>query len=459
MSIWAEQRLRILFVVGDEVAACALSADAEAAGFETQITGTATDALVATRAFSPDAVIVAHRLPAIDATELIGELSRVVPDLPVLVISDDENVRPKVAAMAAGAAHHLREPVGWPELETVAREAVIGRALSSDDADRAGLRERCGLGLGRLVGSSDAMRRVFREARRVAGARANVLIVGESGVGKGVLARTIHDLGPHRERPFVRLSCAKLTAALMATDRAGRPDLGRLERARGGTLFLDQIGDLPSAAQAVLSGVFQGENLEPSTRTPIAGDVRVIAATHRDLAHDVVRGKFREDLFYRLNVVRIDVPPLRERGGDVLLLAQSFSRRHGAHLGVVGLDEAARDKLVSHSWPGNVRELEDVIQRGLARCTSPVLRGEDLPELHTPPNVTIPGSTLRDIERHAILTTYEATGQSAKRTATMLGMSLRTVQYRLRDYGLGRGRGRPPKSKEGWERRDAADGN
>jgi two-component system response regulator HydG len=296
------------------------------------------------------------------------------------------------------------------------------------------------------------MQKVYRTARQVAPSRATVLITGESGTGKGELARAIHELSPRKSQPFVALHCAALAESLLESELFGhergaftgadKKRVGRFEQANGGTLFLDEIGDIPALTQVKLLRVLQERTFERvGGNEPIKVDVRLVAATNHDLAHEVSEGRFREDLYYRLNVVHIEMPPMRLRGSDVVLLAEHFLRRFARenHKRVEGVSESARSKIIAHRWPGNVRELENAIERAVVLTEGALIDSDDLPFDASPVihgAVRIPGATMAEIERFAIMSTLEATNGSSTRAAEILDISIRTIQYRIHEYGL-----------------------
>jgi two-component system, NtrC family, response regulator HydG len=296
------------------------------------------------------------------------------------------------------------------------------------------------------------MQKVYRVARQVAGARATMLITGESGTGKGELARAIHAKGPRAGASFVALHCAALAESLLESELFGHEKgsftgaekrrIGRFEQAHGGTLFLDEVGDIPASTQVKLLRVLQERTFERvGGNEQVSVDVRLIAATNRDLLADVQEHRFREDLYYRLNVVHLDMPPLRVRDTDVLLLANHFLRRFATDnkRKIEGFTDQARAKIVAHRWPGNVRELENAIERAVVLCEGPLIDEEHLPIDIAPVAkgaVRIPGATMAEVERYAILATLEATNGSTTRAAEMLDISVRTIQYRLHEYGL-----------------------
>ena len=314
------------------------------------------------------------------------------------------------------------------------------------------------------------MRRVYEQAARAALGLLSVLVLGETGVGKDVLARAIHRASPRAAKPFLAINCAALSESLLESELFGhekgaftgadRRRAGRFEQAHGGTLFLDEVGEIPASTQVKLLRVLQERAFERvGGNETIEADVRLIAATNRDLAEDVRQGRFREDLYYRLNVVHIEMPPLRLRGSDVLVLADHFLRRFAQEnkKRVEGFDDDARAKIVAHRWPGNVRELENAIERAVVLCEGSLIVGDDLPIDVAPApknSLRVPGATMAELERYAILTTLEATNGSTTKAAEMLDISVRTIQYRLHEYGLAgktasRPRGAMSESKDG----------
>jgi two-component system response regulator HydG len=400
----------------------------------------------------PDVVVTDLSMPGMNGIELLTKLREQDRDLPVIMATASSDVNAAVKAMRAGAEDYLTKPIDFDAL-TVAIERAIERRNLRVEAEnlRRQLRERDGEGLRGLIGTSPAMQKVYRVARQVAAAKATVLITGESGTGKGELAKAIHQLGPRSTGPFVALQCAALAESLLESELFGhergaftgadRRRVGRFELAHGGTLFLDEIGEIPAATQVKLLRVLQERTFERvGGNEPITIDVRLVAATNRDLAADVRDGRFREDLYYRLNVVHIEMPPLRLRGPDVVVLANHFLRKFAEenHKSVETFTDAARAKIIGHRWPGNVRELENAIERAVVLSEGNALREEDLPVDVAPlaqGAVRIPGATMGEIERFAILSTLEATNGSTTKAAEMLGVSVRTIQYRLNEYG------------------------
>ncbi|MBL8970059.1 MAG: sigma-54-dependent Fis family transcriptional regulator [Myxococcales bacterium] len=408
--------------------------------------------LRAAEEFAPDVVVTDLRMPQMDGMQLLTRLREQDRGVPVIVATAFGEVASAVAAMRAGADDYLMKPIDIDGLVLAIERAMERRSLRAEAENlRRQLRERDGSGLQGLLGTSPAMQKVYRVAQQVAGSRATVLLTGESGTGKGELARALHALSPRAHEPFVALHCAALAESLLESELFGhekgaftgadRKRMGRFEQAHRGTLFLDEVGEISPAIQVKLLRVLQERAFERvGGGETIKVDVRLVAATNRDLAKEVREGRFREDLYYRLNVVLIELPPLRLRGRDSLLLAEHFLRRFVAenHASIEGFSEAARAKLTRHTWPGNVRELENAIERAVVLCDGPQIEAEHLPfdsAADVQGGVRIPGSTMAEIEQHAILSTLDAAGGSTARAAEILDISVRTIQYRLHAYG------------------------
>jgi DNA-binding NtrC family response regulator len=359
-------------------------------------------------------------------------------------------VESALEAQRAGAEEYLTKPLNFDELLIVVDKVLANVALRRETAQlRKRVRDR--VAPGNMVGSSPPMQRVLEIIDQVAPSRATVLITGESGTGKELVANAIHQRSPRASGPFIKLHCAALAESLLESELFGhekgsftgattRKD-GRFSLADGGTLFLDEIGEISPALQVKLLRFLQEHEFERvgGTQT-IHVNVRVIAATNRDLKEEVARGRFREDLFYRLNVVNIETPPLRERRSDIPAIAKFFLDRYARDNEklVEGMSPQALELLVSYDWPGNVRELENAIERAVVLASGPVLDVRQLPPNVRPVSVTgappIPGATMAELERYAILETLKAAGGSTSKAAEMLGISTRTIQYRLHEY-------------------------
>jgi two-component system response regulator HydG len=470
-------KARIL-VVDDEPATCSgLEKILTGMNYEVALALDGAAALSQIATVAPEVVIADLRMPHLDGMGLLRELRAIDRELPVIMMTASGELTTAVEAMRHGAAEYLTKPVDM-ELLSLAVSRVLNERDLRRETDRLKrqLRRRDGDGLESLLGTSPIMQRLYRVARQVAPSKATVLITGESGTGKGELARTIHALSPRASMPLVSVHCAAIPETLLEAELFGhekgaftgaeRRRVGRFEQASGGTLFLDEIGEISPLMQVKLLKVLQERTVERiGSSEPIPIDVRLLAATNKDLSAETRQHRFREDLFYRLNVVSIEMPPLRLRGDDVLVLADHFLERFARDnlKDVHAFTDAARSKLVSHRWPGNVRELENTIERAVVLANGTKVDADDLPisEVVTNGQVRIPGSTLAEIERHAILTTLSSVNGSTSRAAEVLEMSVRTIQYRLASYGMNDRRARtrwsstPPSAARTDERHSA----
>ena len=444
---------RILVVDDEASARGGLEKLLRQAGYTVDTAKDGNEALAVAADHPPTVVVTDLKMPEMDGMTLLGKLRESDPDLPVIVATAFGDVSSAVAAMRAGAADYLTKPIDFDSLLISIERAQERRGLRVEAENlRRQLRERDAEGLQGLIGASPAMQKVYRVARQVASSRATVLVTGESGTGKGELARAIHALSPRAKAPFVSLHCAAVPETLLESEMFGHEKgsftgadkrrIGRFEQANGGTLFLDEIGEISPLVQTKLLRVLQERSFERvGGSDTISVDVRVLAATNRDLPTEVREGRFREDLFYRLNVVHLDMPPLRLRGSDVIVLANAFLRRFAEdnQKPVDDFSEEARTKILAHRWPGNVRELENAVERAVVLCEGSRVEADDLPfevaqQMRGP--IRVPGATMAEIERWAILATLEVTGGSTAKAAELLDISVRTIQYRLHEYGV-----------------------
>jgi two-component system response regulator HydG len=341
-----------------------------------------------------DVALFDIKMPQLSGLELLNAVKHRRPEVEVIIMTGHATVETALQAVKLGAYDYLTKP--FDDVELVARsvaKAVERKALFDRNRQlETQLRERVGGAADGLVGNSSAMREVTRMVEAVAYSAATVLITGESGTGKELVARALHSRSPRKSHPFVALNCGALTETLLESELFGhvkgsftgaqRDQKGLFDAADGGTIFLDEIGDIPPATQVRLLRVLQeGEFKRVGAADAIRVDVRVIAATHRDLPRLVKAGKFREDLFYRLNVINVQLPPLRDRVEDVPLLAHHFLRRYSERLGkrVKGLAQEAVELLCGYRWPGNVRELENAIERAVVMCRGDTITAADLP--------------------------------------------------------------------------------
>jgi len=447
-----ESRGRILVVDDEPSARLGLEKLLRHKGYRVRSEADGAAALQTSGEFAPDVVVTDLRMPKMDGLELLKKLREQDRDLPVIVATALGEVASAVSAMRAGADDYLTKPLEIDELILAIERAMERRSLRLEAANlRQLLHQRDGSGLQGMLGGSPAMQKIYEVTQQVAPSRATVLITGESGTGKGELARAIHALSPRAKGPLVTLHCAALAESLLESELFGhekgsftgaeRRRVGRFEQANGGTVFLDEIGEISPALQVKLLRVLQERAFERvGSGETVKLDVRLIAATNRDLAQAVREGKFREDLYYRLNVVHLEMPPLRLRGRDSLMLAEHFLRRfvEENHARIDGFTERARQKILAHRWPGNVRELENAIERAVVLCAGNMIDVEHFPFEEAPDvhgGVRIPGSTMAEIERHAILSTVDAVDGSTTRAAEILDLSVRTIQYRMHAYG------------------------
>ena len=420
-------------------------------GFDVTVAEDGQKALTRVQELAPDVLVTDLRMPNMDGIELLRRAREVAPELIVILVTAFAEVETAVRAMHEGAEHYLTKPLQIDELLLVIRRALEQRHVR-DEATELRARLKDHLNFDNIVGSSPAMQEVFNVIEQVAPTRASVLITGESGTGKELVAQAIHENGPRAKAPFIKLHCAALAETILEselfghekgsfTGAVGRRE-GRFKQADGGTLFLDEIGEISPAIQVKLLRFLQERAFERvGGNETIKVDVRVIAATNRDLPTEVAAGKFREDLYYRLNVVNIDMPPLRARPSDLLPLAahflERFAKENGKHID--GFADDAMERITAYRWPGNVRELENVIERAVVLCDGPKLTAKHLPAgvgATARGGIRIPGSTLAEVERHLILATLEACGGRTSQAAQMLDMSVRKIQYKLHEYGI-----------------------
>ncbi|HET7462150.1 MAG TPA: sigma-54 dependent transcriptional regulator [Longimicrobium sp.] len=407
-----------------------------------------------------DVLLTDLQLPDRSGLELLEEVHGRRPDLPVILITAYGTVETAVRAMRSGAFDYVAKPFRMEEIE-----ALVARALGVTRAEReiAWLREAATREWEGIVGRSAAIRHVVEQVERVAPAPTSVLVTGETGSGKELVARAVHARSPRAGRLFVPVNCAAIPGELLEAELFGvargaftgatADRAGKFELADGGTLFLDEIGDMPAAMQAKLLRALQEGTIERLGSNAVRRvDVRVVAATHRDLERMVAEGAFRADLYYRLNVFPIHVPPLRERKDDVAPLAARAVERFAGRLGRrVRLAPDAVSRLEAYDWPGNVRELNNVLERAVLLARGEVIEAGDLPapgpRADAPPPSAGRPLTLRAAveraEREAIAAALRHTGDNKARAAALLGVSVRTLWYKLERFGMGHGPSHP----------------
>jgi DNA-binding NtrC family response regulator len=457
-----------LIVEDDPDSASMMAALVGAHGFSAATARSLRDARKQLALQQPDVVLLDLRLPDGNGMTLLDD-----PDLmgnsEVVFMTGHASLETSIQALRYGAADYLIKPVSAKQLQSilsrVTRPSVLRAEVDSlnEDLQRTGR-------FGHLVGGSEPMRRVYEQIARVAGTSVTVFITGESGTGKELVARTVHDLSRRRSRPFLAVNCGAISPNLIESEIFGhergsftgaeRQHQGFFERAHGGTLFLDELTEMPPALQVKLLRVLETSTfMRVGSTTPQETDVRVIAATNRDPAHAVASGALREDLFYRLNVFPVELPPLRHRREDLPLLTAHFLQDIGQREGAFKrATPAALERLAQYRWPGNVRELRNVLQRAYVMAAGPEIGDQWLPRdvlaepaaataavtpaapaaptaAGTTLQVTV-GTPLAAVERQVILATLEHYGHQKERTAAALGVSLKTLYNRLKEYGL-----------------------
>jgi two-component system response regulator FlrC len=417
----------------------------EGEGYETETASSVAEALAAGARRSFHLVVTDLKLTDGSGLDVLRYWKQEMPEIPVIVITGFGSVVTAVEAMKLGAVDYLGKPLSSPD----ELRLVVRKALEQNRAERElGLfreQEKERFSCTDMIASDPAMLRVVQLVRKVAPTQATVLITGESGTGKEVIARCIHRNSPRGDRVFVPLNCAALSPTLIESELFGHErgaftgavgqHVGRFERAAGGTLFLDEIGELEAGLQAKLLRVLQEKTLERVGGTrQITTDVRILAATNRNLKEAVAEGRFREDLYYRLNTFPIEIPPLRERPSDIRRLARFFLERAAREFNKPGLSISpeAESVLMAYTWPGNVRELQNTMER-VAILSEGVVEPDDLPVTSTGPTRPV---LFKDIERTAIEQALAENQGNRTRAAKQLGISLRTLQYRLKEYNL-----------------------
>jgi DNA-binding NtrC family response regulator len=447
-----------VLIVDDHPAECELLQDAlRAAGFEARSVTDGAGALEALAVSPFDVVLTDLKMPGMSGTQLCRAISEVAPHVPVVLVTAFGSIDSAVEAMRAGAYDFLTKPFDVDGLELVLRRAVEHRALKCEvDALRrvVDTSQR----YGQLLGSSQAMREVYAIIDRVAEGDATVLITGESGTGKEIVAREIHARGRRRDGRFLAVNCAAMPEALLESElfghargaftdaRAARE--GLLTVAGNGTLLLDEIGDMPVGLQPKLLRALQERVLRPVGATDeVRFDARIIATTNRDLEAAIEAGRFRDDLYYRINVIHLELPPLRARGGDTLLLAQHFLGEIAVRSGklVPHLTTGAAQRLLAYDWPGNVRELHNCMERAVALGSSEQIGVEDLPVKvrdYSSGHIIVAGDDprelqpLEEVERRYILRVVEACRGNKSQAARVLGIGRKTLYRRLISFGV-----------------------
>lgn len=455
--------MHVLVVDDDDAIRAAVSEIARSQGFAVSGVNNTAPARAALKAHMADIVLLDLKLPDGGGLPLLEEVRALYPETVVVVMTAYATVASAVEAMRNGASEYLTKPFSLDELSDVLERASERRHF---DTESRRLRERLRTsdGFGTLIGRSPEMERIYRILSKVAHTNHPVLILGESGTGKEIVARTVHYNGPNAGAPFIPIDCGSLVPTLIESELFGyakgaftganRSKDGLLTAAEGGTVFLDEIGELPLDLQAKLLRALQEKEIRPigsNQRVPI--HVRILAATNRDLAAMVEQGKFRKDLYFRLNVVNVKLPSLRERRQDIPLLAAHFLERRRRETGILyTLSDDALRVLSGYDWPGNVRELENTIERACALSSGPVLHLGDMPtqlqdyRMHAErPAESIVGEeteteagilTIAELEKQAILNTLRQLNGDKLTSARLLGIGKTTLYRKLKEYGI-----------------------
>jgi len=416
-------------------------------GFRVIAASGGAEALAAVRAGQVDVVLTDLMMPGMGGVDLLDAIKAAQPEVEVVLMTAYGTVETAVTAMKRGAYDFVEKPVKRQVIVKTVRKALEKRSLVVEN--RALKTRLLKIERKSIVGNAPAFRRTMEVALQAAPSVANILVTGESGTGKELVARAIHEASSRADRPFVAVNCAALPETIMEAELFGaergaftgavqRRD-GRFKLADGGTIFLDEVGEMSLAVQVKLLRVLQEGEFEPLGGKTCRVDVRVVAASNRDLEEEVKRGGFREDLYYRLNVIVVHLPPLRHRLEDVPLLAEHFLGVYAARNGkqMDGIAPEAMGLLSAYYWPGNVRELENVIERAVVLCRGRVLTAQDLPprvaeEARVESNLTIAvGTPLEEVERRLIRETLRQTKGDKKQAAQLLGIATRTIYRKL----------------------------
>lgn len=449
-------RARILVVDDDRAVRSALRVNLKKAGYEVRLVSSAEEAIEALTEREVDLVVSDVKMPGRGGMALLEELREHRPETRVIMMTGHGNVEDAVTAMKQGASDYIIKPISKNELLLVIQRALRERALLAEVKQlRAEVKER--FGFESIIGATPSIQRVFELVGAVAASSAIVLLTGPTGTGKELFSRAVHYRSPRRDGPFIAINCAALPQSLLESELFGhekgaftgaiRQHRGKFEQADGGTLLLDELGEVPLSTQVRLLRVLEsGELQRVGGSETIKTDVRVVAATNRDLRAEVKAGRFREDLFYRLNVFHIPIPSLSERRDDIPLLVEHFLEKYSTRhkRSVQRIAPAAMSRLMGHPWPGNIRELEHVIERGVILCqgeeVTDILLPETEPELALEAGLLPAGQTLTDAlaetERRLIVEALKLDKGVQARAARRLGISRSNLNYRIQKLGI-----------------------
>jgi two-component system NtrC family response regulator len=443
-----------ILIIDDEEHMCwALDRAMRQEGYQALVAYRGKQGLELIKEEAPSLVILDLRMPDMDGLEVLKEAKAIHPKLPVIMLTAHGTIETAIEAMKIGATDYITKPFDLDELKLVVKQNLL---VSQLETEVTFLRSELTSKYGNMIGQSKIMQDIIALIERVANSNASVLITGESGTGKEVAAVAIHQNSPRRNEPFIPVNCAALPEHLLESELFGHErgaftgatarKLGRFELADKGTIFLDEIAEMSLNMQAKLLRVLQEKSFERVGGTEtLSLDVRVIAATNRQLDEAIRKGQFREDLFYRLNVIHIHLPPLRERKEDIPLLAKHFLNKFGHTYQVEKISPEAMELLCNYHWPGNIRELQNVIERSAIICRGKIIYPEHLPrELYAPSKSTTDlviefpdqGISLEELEKELILKALEKSGGNQTKAAQLLGITRSALLYRSQKYGI-----------------------
>jgi len=431
-----------------------LAADFEMDGYNVKIAANGKEGLDLIANGDIDLVITDLRMPgSISGEEVLRQVTTKMPGIPVIVLTGHGSIDAAVKAMQDGAYDFLTKPLNLAQLEVIVKRALEGRELKIKHTEllkQVSTQKKTNM----IIGKSAAMQKVMGLVKKVADARISVLITGETGVGKEVVANAIHNLSSRSDKAFIPVVCSSLSETLLESELFGHEKgaftnaesmhKGKFELAHGGTIFLDEIGEINMSVQVKLLRVLQERKFERvGGEEPIEVDVRVLAATNKNLEEEVKAGRFREDLYFRLNGIHIEVPPLRERKDDIPLLLNSFLERYNAENGknINGFDNHARSALYKYDWPGNIRELQHCVESSVVMASGSEITLEDLPPSVSKASgietISVPvGITLDEAEKIIIQENLAANKGNKSKTAETLGIGRKTLHRKLNEYGL-----------------------
>ncbi len=424
-------------------------------GYDVRTAGSGEEGVALAQEDAPDLVLCDIKMPGMDGIETLAKLKELSESIEAIMLTAHSTVESAVSAMKLGAADYLKKPFDIEELKIIINKCL---GLADLKKDNKHLREAAGLryGLDTIIGSDQKMKEIFELIKTVAPTPSTVLIQGESGTGKELIAGAIHYHSSRRHKRFVKVNCAAISEELLESELFGhekgsftgavRSNEGKFVLADGGSILLDEVSEMSPKLQAKLLRVLQEKEVDKvGGREPVSVDVRVMATTNRDLHESIEQGEFREDLYYRLNVVTIEFPPLRERKGDILELANHFIQQYNQQMNkkIAGVAANVEQALIRYHWPGNVRQLQNCLERAVVLCKTPTIELQHLPvevvsnnagEAAASSNAMEVGLTVAEMEKQLIFKTLEHTRNNRTKAAEILGISIRTLRNKLNEY-------------------------